>query len=1484
MSRLIGNLSEGTLSNQRILDSITDLESQLDATNEFAGSSIETLEVADQLLQTNLTSETDARLSADTILQDSITAETFRATTAEQALNLSLDQAILDRVAVDDLLLQNQDAEAIARYDADVGLQNQVTLEILNRTNADTAIQNELDQYKIDNLFQIDTENVESTTDTLNIACDNQTTTLNMGAGSGVQVVNIGTGSGVTTINLGGVGDNLVVQGTLITNNVMNNDVADKNIKLNVGGTVGSAFGGGLDFEEGGVTTGYIRISDDRTSIDLQPPNGNLIVLNQSLTDQDSPSFNQVTADSVVTPIVGTTTNTQVILGANSLQNIVLLPNENTEMNGDLVVKNGASVKFQNVSNTHSVGIRAPTLASSSSYTLPSTQATTGQVLTSSDGTGTLAWKTSGSSNVPSTIVERDGSGNFVANQITANLTGNASTATLASNVTTNANLTGEVTSVGNATTLSNSAVIGKVLTGFNNNFAGVVTATDSLKTAIEKINSNQITATPSSYFYYTADSNAVSQSMANNANNTVNFGTVRANTFGSNLTVTGTNTYANSSGQTMYVTVSVAVRTDSTVTSLFNMWIQTTGGLNDSAFYGQVALTKGATIQASTICSTLLLPNTASFRVGFYQNSGSSMVIGGPFAPLSSVITISTASGTKGETGATGPSASFTGEVTSVGTVATLDNSAVINKVLTGYTKSVGTLSSSDSIRSAIQKVDANTLVPKGTWSSSVPYAINDIVSYNGGLYSALAPSTNIVPGVSVNQSIFAPSAFGISSVTDVNIVNVTLTFKPLVNGYINGCSYYRYPTSTNTKIGRLWDNVGNQLASVTFVGETASGLQSQLFGAPVPVTAGVTYVVGYNAQYRWEANTYTAYPITNTAGTLQALSSGWSYGSYPTTNFGVDVLFATAVSWITMAPPVALTGEVTSVGNAATLTNSAVIGKVLTGYVSGAGTISASDTILQAVQKLNGNQSSSSGTAAATANTLMLRDSNADTAVRDISVRRVIDSTALIPILDTLSGSQPTNTFIGRNAGNQTTSSGGSANTLVGKFCGTLIGAGTYNCGMGYGAFNVLSTGANNTAIGVSALSSITTQSDTTGIGAQAGYNNTGGQCTFLGAYTDSSVPASWTNSTAVGYGAKVTASNQMQLGNASLTQINTSGALSCGALSCTGVTTGDISGTALTLSGSLHYWNGVDTVLRATTVPIPTTASNSTNFLSLANSSGMVYCVRMNVMTQFSGSSMYDFIVPETTMGWFRLVPTRRLGNASSPSEQFAFDISKSSSSTALIRIVRTGGSSTGYTCRVSMYITGYQVTPTLINSNYHDATVPPTLSSSTDQNDISTIGSFATTGIVRAVPSFVRYRYTDLGVDTYNTQTLTSSIVPIRTFGETTASLIGVSGNTFTIPHTGWYKISYAFTYWTSGTFERVFLYLFVNGSNQRNSLAQTFPNNVGYNAASEILNLTAGDTVELRANISAGSSNIVWSYSGWPNVFVQQDFFMAERMN
>ena len=56
--------------------------------------------------------------------------------------------------------------------------------------------------------------------------------------------------------------------------------------------------------------------------------------------------------------------------------------------------------------------------------------------------------------------------------------------------------------------------------------------------------------------------------------------------------------------------------------------------------------------------------------------------------------------------------------------------------------------------------------------------------------------------------------------------------------------------------------------------------------------------------------------------------------------------------------ATGVAVSGEATIANTGAvTLSNAAVIAKVLTGFTSGAGTVSASDSILTAIQKLNGN-----------------------------------------------------------------------------------------------------------------------------------------------------------------------------------------------------------------------------------------------------------------------------------------------------------------------------------------------------------------------------------------------------------------------------------------------------------------------------------------------------------------------------------------------
>ena len=195
---------------------------------------------------------------------------------------------------------------------------------------------------------------------------------------------------------------------------------------------------------------------------------------------------NVVIQGGLTCPYINTKTAVSIIIGANNLQNMVLQPSENTDFNGNITIKNGANLKLQNVNNNQSITIKSPALASSSIITLPATQATTGQVLTCSDTTGTLAWKSSSSTTLASTMVERDASGNATFNNITGNLIGNAS----GSSASFTGALLGQVTGTQGATILSNDAVIAKKLTSYVKG-AGTISANDSILSAIQKLDAN---------------------------------------------------------------------------------------------------------------------------------------------------------------------------------------------------------------------------------------------------------------------------------------------------------------------------------------------------------------------------------------------------------------------------------------------------------------------------------------------------------------------------------------------------------------------------------------------------------------------------------------------------------------------------------------------------------------------------------------------------------------------------------------------------------------------------------------------------------------------------------------------------------------------------------------------------------------------------------------------------------------------------------
>jgi cytoskeletal protein CcmA (bactofilin family) len=112
-----------------------------------------------------------------------------------------------------------------------------------------------------------------------------------------------------------------------------------------------------------------------------------------------------------------------------------------------------------------------------------------------------------------------------------------------------------------------------------------------------------------------------------------------------------------------------------------------------------------------------------------------------------------------------------------------------------------------------------------------------------------------------------------------------------------------------------------------------------------------------------------------------------------------------------------------------------------------------------------------------------------------------------------------------IGRGAGNVYT------NTVVGNEA-LYSNSGTQNVAVGNQALYT-NSGTQTVAVGYEALfQNSGTQNVAVGYLA-AGYTNIGSRNTFLGALTDSDLNGNWSNSTAIGYNARITASNQIKLG---------------------------------------------------------------------------------------------------------------------------------------------------------------------------------------------------------------------------------------------------------------------------------------------------------------------------------------------------------------
>ncbi|MEO8289285.1 MAG: N,N-dimethylformamidase beta subunit family domain-containing protein, partial [Chloroflexota bacterium] len=148
---------------------------------------------------------------------------------------------------------------------------------------------------------------------------------------------------------------------------------------------------------------------------------------------------------------------------------------------------------------------------------------------------------------------------------------------------------------------------------------------------------------------------------------------------------------------------------------------------------------------------------------------------------------------------------------------------------------------------------------------------------------------------------------------------IEVGVKFKSGVDGYITGLRFYKGTANTGTHTGHLWTATGTQLASATFTSESASGWQEIALGSPVQISADTTYVAsylsaggGYAVSNPYFTQAYDSAPLHALANGTDGPNGVYKYGggfptdNFQTSNYWVDVVFATSVGPDTTPPSV--------------------------------------------------------------------------------------------------------------------------------------------------------------------------------------------------------------------------------------------------------------------------------------------------------------------------------------------------------------------------------------------------------------------------------------------------------------------------------------------------------------------------------------------------------------------------------------------------
>ena len=568
------------------------------------------------------------------------------------------------------------------------------------------------------------------------------------------------------------------------------------------------------------------------------------------------------------------------------------------------------------------------------------TSAQLSTALTDETGTGSAVFSTSptlgtpvlnglptgtgvSSTNVISTLVSRDASGNFSAGIITAALAGTASgnlvsggplgtpssgTATnitgtapslTAGTVTTNANLTGAVTSVGNASSLGSftSAQLSGALTDKTGTGSAVFSTSPTLVTPAlgtpSSLVATNATGTASGLTAGNVTTNANSTGAVTSTGNATALGSFSSAQLSGALadkTGTGVAVFATSPTFAGVVTLpqssvapgllgsaaslTAAGTTQATATAITaDINTVATATANQGVVLPSAVSGKKLSVANLTAVTTIVYPAVGQFLDGSAVNVGISLLAGGLLEFF----------GYSSTQWSTTYQSILQGQYV-VGNISGSAGTVVTNANLTGVVTSVGNATSLGSFTSA----QLSSALTDETGTGSAVFATSPVL---------------VSPSLGTPTSGVATNLTGIASGLTAGTVTTNASLTGAITSVGNATSLGSFTSA--------------QL-SAALTDETGTG--SAVFGtSPTLVTPAL--------------GTPSALVATNLTGTASGLTAG------------------------TVVTNANLTGEVTSVGNSATVLNAAVIAKVLTGYVKGSGTVAATDSIIAALQKLDGN-----------------------------------------------------------------------------------------------------------------------------------------------------------------------------------------------------------------------------------------------------------------------------------------------------------------------------------------------------------------------------------------------------------------------------------------------------------------------------------------------------------------------------------------------